>query len=96
MNQSEPFLQRSLEKNIANPEGRQWTVLPKVVWVYWDAGIAHSSLGNRLCVDNIRKYAAQAQFEVRELNDSNIEEHIQRRINRIAGNTLPYLLTEAI
>jgi hypothetical protein len=66
---------------VANKEAKRWEKLPKIIWIYWDTGINNSTVGNKLCVDNIRRFAGRSKFEVREVNDSNVEDIIGKFLN---------------
>lgn len=57
MNKTEPFIQRQLELNRVDINGKPWKTLPKIIWLFWDQGLNKSGLVNRMCIDNIKKNA---------------------------------------
>ena len=75
------MFQKEIEVPMVDSTARRWEALPKIIWLYWNKGFKHASIGNRLCIENLRKSAEAAGFEVRELNNSNAINYIGKDLN---------------
>lgn len=86
--------QKAVERPIANLSAPTWSSLPKIVWLFWDSGLRRASIGNAVCIENLRRSAEKSGFEVREVNNSNIEHYIGKELNErfdkaIRNNKIP-------
>ena len=48
--QKENFIIPSPERPFVNETNPQWEMLPKIIWVFWDAGIRNAPLVDQICV----------------------------------------------
>ncbi len=44
------FISKRKEKPFVNETNVQWTSLPKIIWTFWNEGIANSKINNQICV----------------------------------------------
>lgn len=52
-NADEPFIVPNTEKSVTLTDAPEWTSLPKLIWLFWDSGIAKSHATNQLAKRNI-------------------------------------------
>ena len=60
-NRSEPYVLKEYVREEPR-EKKTWDRLPRKIWQYWTSGIKDSSVGNKLCFDNIRRAGAESNF----------------------------------
>lgn len=65
-----------LEKPITNLTAPKWQALPKIIWLFWTNGFKKTNSGNKICIENLIRNAKKSGFQVREVNNSNIEYYI--------------------
>ena len=74
-------MQKEVERPTTNLSAPTWSALPKIVWLFWYTGLKRASIGNAVCIENLRRRAEESGFEVREVNNSNIEHYIGKELN---------------
>lgn len=72
---------KEIEKPMVNLTAKRWDSLPKILWLFWNKGLKKATIGNLLCIENLKKSAEQSGFEVREINNTNIEYYIGKDLN---------------
>lgn len=77
-----------MERSVADSNAKRWDALPKIVWLFWNTGISKASIGNRVCIENLKRNAEKSGFEVREVNNSNIEHYIGKEMNERFDNVI--------
>jgi mannosyltransferase OCH1-like enzyme len=82
------MFQKEIEVPVVDSNARRWDALPKIIWLFWNKGISQASIGNRLCIENLRRSAEAAGFEVRELNNSNVIYYIGKELNARFDNVI--------
>lgn len=76
LSRSEPFIKPNREKSTVAAKFTPWDSLPRKLWLFWDSGIENASAANQLCYLNIVKNAKEAGFEVFEVSNSNLKDHL--------------------
>jgi hypothetical protein len=72
---------KEIEQPMVNLTAKQWDSLPKIIWLFWNTGIRKASIANKLCIENLKRNAEKSGFVVREINNSNIEYYIGKKLN---------------
>lgn len=75
---NQSFIYNDTEKWVDISKAKTWDALPKRIWVWWDTGILNSRVEIILCVENLRKMGALAGFQLKEVNNSNINEYLDK------------------
>jgi hypothetical protein len=60
-----PFIKENKEKPFVNETNEQWLSLPKIIWVFYDKGVAHAPLVTQICVENLKRVGKQSGFDLR-------------------------------
>lgn len=50
--------------------------MPKIIWVFWDKGLAKARINNQICVENLKRMAKISGFKVNEVNATNINHYL--------------------
>lgn len=73
---TQPFVQKNPEAPFVNSSSEPWSALPRLIWVFWDQGLANAGLNNQICVENLRRMGGLSGFKVNEVNLSNIHQYL--------------------
>jgi hypothetical protein len=73
-------MSKQFEQPVVNLTAKRWDSLPKIVWLFWNTGIKNASIANKICIENLKRNAEKSGFAVREINDSNIEYYIGKKL----------------
>lgn len=44
------FISKNTEKPFVKKKAGPWVGLPKIIWVFWDRGLASAPINNQICV----------------------------------------------
>ena len=63
-----------------NATNEEWSSLPKIIWVFWDKGLAKAKVNNQICVENLKRMGKISGFTVNEVNNTNINHYLDASI----------------